>query len=194
MLFNRSLSIFAAGLAGTLAFESTPNQCPPSGPTLPTPRRPTKHAAVQGAIQAVVSTLQQQVGSFNQTAVSIGVQSIHEDVPFLDFHHSPNMFNPKGTDKVDAGTVYRIGSISKLFTVLAALQLVENNKLSMDDAITKWIPELSDRDDGDAAQHPFDRVRWEDVTVHDVAAHLSGIGGDSEFSVPCAKLRGGCNC
>src|SRR5438477_12001520 len=38
-------------------------------------------------------------------------------------------------------TVYRIGSITKQFTAAAVLQLAEQGKLSLDDELTKWVPE-----------------------------------------------------
>ena len=136
---------------------------------------------MKAAIQGILTTLEEQVAGFKSSAVSIGIQSIHEDVPFLDFHHTPPLRDPEhGMDKVDASTVYRVGSISKIFTALAALKLAEDGKLNMDDPVGKWIPEFAGRVDRDDAQSPLDVISWDEVTVHDVAAHLAGIGGDSE--------------
>src|SRR6476620_1636885 len=39
-----------------------------------------------------------------------------------------------------AQTVYRIGSVTKQFTSVAAMQLVEQGKLSLDDDVTKYVP------------------------------------------------------
>jgi CubicO group peptidase (beta-lactamase class C family) len=39
-----------------------------------------------------------------------------------------------------AQTVYRIGSVTKQFTSVAVMQLVEQRKLSLDDDITKYVP------------------------------------------------------
>jgi CubicO group peptidase (beta-lactamase class C family) len=39
-----------------------------------------------------------------------------------------------------AQTVYRIGSVTKQFTSVAAMQLVEQGKLSLDDEVTKYVP------------------------------------------------------
>lgn len=38
-------------------------------------------------------------------------------------------------------TVYRIGSITKQFTAAAIMQLAERGKLSLDDELTKWVPD-----------------------------------------------------
>src|SRR5690242_10940001 len=39
-----------------------------------------------------------------------------------------------------AATVYRIGSVTKQFTSAAIMQLVEQGKISLDDDITKYLP------------------------------------------------------
>ncbi|SCO88950.1 uncharacterized protein FRV6_13078 [Fusarium oxysporum] len=176
MLSKTFLSFLITSFGGLhTAVVAASRQCPPLGPVLPAPRRPAQHAAVKSAIEGITASLKTETG-FNYSAISIGVQSIFEDAPLLDFHHSPPHPDPnRGTNKVNASTVYRIGSISKVFTVLAALQLAEDGLLNMNDAITRWIPELSGYPD---SGNELDEVNWEEVTVESVAAHLSGIGAD----------------
>ena len=45
-----------------------------------------------------------------------------------------------GTDKVDENTLFMIGSNSKAFTATALATLDAENKLSLEDKVTKWIP------------------------------------------------------
>jgi CubicO group peptidase (beta-lactamase class C family) len=40
-------------------------------------------------------------------------------------------------------TVYRIGSISKLFTVMATMQLAEQGKVDIDQPLKKYLPQFS---------------------------------------------------
>ncbi|KAJ3527245.1 hypothetical protein NM208_g10793 [Fusarium decemcellulare] len=160
-----------------LGAEAKLRYCPPYGPVLPAPKRPSEHPAVKFVIEGILTTLQQQVGEFNSSAVSVGIQSIHEDAPFLDFHHTPPHPDKRGAKEVNANTVYRLGSISKVFTVLAALKLAEDGKLNMNDVVGKWIPELMGQASNDD-EDELDRIRWQDVTVEALASHLSGIGGD----------------
>jgi len=47
-----------------------------------------------------------------------------------------------GTDKVDENTLFMIGSNSKAFTATALAMLDNEKKLSLDDKVTKWIPEF----------------------------------------------------
>ena len=42
--------------------------------------------------------------------------------------------------KADPGTCYRIASISKVFTTICIMQLVERGKLNLDDPATKYLP------------------------------------------------------
>ena len=41
-----------------------------------------------------------------------------------------------------AETVYRVGSVSKLFTDVAVMQLVEEGKLDLDAPVAKYLPEF----------------------------------------------------
>ena len=60
-----------------------------------------------------------------------------------------------------AETVYRLGSITKQFTAMAILQLAEQGKLSVDDELTRFLPDYP------LAGHK--------VTIHQLLNHTSGI-------------------
>lgn len=181
MLFSQSLPTLFTLFAGLQqVVDATPRYCPPYGPVLPAPRQASQHSAVQYAVDTITTFLKGQTGGFNLSGVSVGVKSIYEDEPLLDFHYTPSTMNPKeGVKKINSSTVYRLGSISKVFAVLAALRLAEDGVLSMNDPVTRWIPELAHRD-GSHSGDELDITRWTDITVGDAAAHLSGLGGDSK--------------
>src|SRR5947209_5116739 len=42
----------------------------------------------------------------------------------------------------NAETVYRVGSVSKLFTDVAVMQLVEDGQLDLDAPVTKYVPDF----------------------------------------------------
>ena len=70
-----------------------------------------------------------------------------------------------------AGTVYRLGSISKPVTAVAVMQLVERGKLDPDAPVQKYCP-------------AFPEKQWP-VTTRQILAHLSGIRhykSDEEFN------------
>lgn len=58
-------------------------------------------------------------------------------------------------------TVFRTVSVTKPFTALAILQLVERGLLFLDDSVRTWIPELP--------------ISWHEITIHDLLTHQSGI-------------------
>jgi CubicO group peptidase (beta-lactamase class C family)/D-alanyl-D-alanine dipeptidase len=63
-----------------------------------------------------------------------------------------------------ADTAYRVGSVSKLFTDLAVMQLVEQGKLDLDAPVSRYLPEFAPR-------NPFDVA----VTLRQLMSHRSGL-------------------
>src|SRR5579863_3696242 len=59
----------------------------------------------------------------------------------------------------DAATRYAIGSVSKQFTAAALLLLAEQGKISLDDKVSKFLPELT---------------RAGEVTIRELLSHTSG--------------------
>ena len=60
----------------------------------------------------------------------------------------------------EAGTVYRVASITKQFTAAAVMRLVERGAVKLDDPVTRHLP-----------QYP----QWASVTVRQLLNHTSGI-------------------
>ena len=57
-------------------------------------------------------------------------------------------------------TIYQIGSTTKEFTAAVILKLIENNKLSLDDKLSNYFPEI---------------VRSNEITIKNLLTHTSGI-------------------
>ncbi|KAF5592315.1 beta-lactamase 2 [Fusarium subglutinans] len=184
MLFSPSLPTLLTLLAGSQqVVGTTPRYCPPYGPVLPPPRQASQHPAVQYAVDTITTFLKGQTAGFNLSGVSVGVRSIYEDEPLLDSHYTPSIINTKiGVKKINASTVYRLGSITKVFTVLGALRLAEDGMLSMNDPVTRWIPGLAHRD-SPHSDDELDVTHWGDIAIGDAAAHLSGLGGDKFLNI-----------
>jgi CubicO group peptidase (beta-lactamase class C family) len=70
----------------------------------------------------------------------------------------------------DRNTVYRAGSISKLFTALATMQLVEQGKIDLDQPVTRYVSDFQ-------VINPFaERGR---VTLRQLMCHRSGMVRES---------------
>lgn len=63
-----------------------------------------------------------------------------------------------------ASTVYRVGSVSKLFTDIGIMQLVERGKLNLDAPVEKYIPDF----------HPHNPY-GNPITLRELMSHRSGL-------------------
>jgi serine beta-lactamase-like protein LACTB len=75
-----------------------------------------------------------------------------------------------GTADPDAGlpasaeTLYRVGSVSKLFTDIAVMQLVERGQLDLDQPVRNYLPEFR-------PDNPFGK----EITLRQLMSHRSGL-------------------
>lgn len=67
--------------------------------------------------------------------------------------------------RVTPGSVFGLASISKQFTAFSIMLLAQHDKLSLDDDVRKWVPELPD------FGAPFGRI----ITIRMLVHHTSGI-------------------
>ena len=74
-------------------------------------------------------------------------------------------------------TIFRIASMTKPVTTVAALMLMEEGKLKLDDPITKWAPEFANMQVLKDAQGPVEDTypAPRDITVEDLMTHRSGL-------------------
>jgi methyl acetate hydrolase len=98
-------------------------------------------------------------------------------------HHGPiyeGAVGPRvagGSDTVTVDTTFRIASMTKMVATTAALQLVEDGKLDLDDPVEKYRPEFAGLQvlegfDGDT---PRLRAPKTKATVRQLASHTSGL-------------------
>jgi D-alanyl-D-alanine carboxypeptidase len=69
--------------------------------------------------------------------------------------------------------IIRVGSVTKTFTAVVILQLIEEGKLSLDDPLAKWFPD-------------FPNART--ITVRDMLTHRSGIFNNLESPMVLGSL------
>ena len=88
-------------------------------------------------------------------------------------------------------TLFRIASMTKPVTSVAALMLMEEGKLRLDDPITKWLPEFADMVVLKDAQGPLDQTypAARDITVEDLMTHRSGLAYAFTSIGPIAKAH-----
>lgn len=164
--------------SATSAFQN----CPLLGPVFPRPTRLSSSLAFQNATVALQDAIDAAIAAgtiqTSNSSFSIEMFSAHEADPLFEFHKtSPGLADSPGTKVVDSNSIYRIGSISKLFTVY--LFLIEAGDVHFNEPVTKYIPELAAVADK-AEQDPISYVDWNHVTIGDLASQLAGVGRDCE--------------
>jgi CubicO group peptidase (beta-lactamase class C family) len=76
--------------------------------------------------------------------------------------------DPAAKTPATAATVHRVGSVSKLFTDIALMQLVEQGKVALDVPVTRYLPTFA----------PTNRFQ-EPITLRMLMTHYSGIVRES---------------
>jgi D-alanyl-D-alanine carboxypeptidase len=116
-------------------------------------------AAAQQAIRINVdqidSIIRQQIADKHIIGVSVGMMQNGQVV----FTRGYGVANLQSATPVTPTTMFAIGSVTKQFTCSAALMLQEQHKLSLNDPVAKWFPQLT---------------RARDITLKDLGGHLSG--------------------
>ena len=86
-------------------------------------------------------------------------------------------------------TIFRIASMTKPVTSVAALMLVEEGKLALDDPIARWMPEFAAMRVLRDPEGPLDATEpaARPVTVRDLLTHRSGIAYGFSAAGPIAE-------
>ncbi|KIW32043.1 uncharacterized protein PV07_03618 [Cladophialophora immunda] len=123
-------------------------------------------------IGASVSSLFATHPDLNASSCSIEITSPHSTL--WSAFHTASEKDPErpGAEQVDGSSVYRIASITKVFTVLGILQQHAAGNLSLDDPVDMYIPALT------TSRHQSGTIPWEGITLRSLASQLSGIPRD----------------
>lgn len=111
-----------------------------------------------GSKQSRIDSLLKTIYTNDAPGVSIAVVQRGSPV----FKRSYGIANLETKINLDSTTNFNIASLTKQFTALAILQLVDRKKLSLDDPLSKFFPE-------------FNKRVAEGVTVEELLTHSSGI-------------------
>lgn len=135
--------------------------CPPKGPVLPPPHIPSD-SKLQPTLNNALQKLAKG-GVWNTTTTSFSVELTSSKETLFSFHHTSPRLNSSGVEKVDGKTIYRVASVTKVFTTLA---LLLQDGINLDDSVIKYVPELS-------------KIAWyKDVTLRMLASQMSGVHRD----------------
>src|ERR1700731_5139128 len=123
----------------------------------------------------------QRVGDYIRNEVAAG--KIPGGVILIQQHGRPVYFESFGLRDVEsrrpmtADSIFRLYSMSKAITSVAAMMLFDDGKIRLDDPVAKYIPEFAnvkvgvEKPDGKLEFEPLQRP----ITIEDLLRHTSGI-------------------
>jgi CubicO group peptidase (beta-lactamase class C family) len=114
--------------------------------------QPPLAAATRAQLDSIVGQVLQSTGV---PSASIAVVQ-HGEITYLQAYGKARLDPPV---EARASMRYSIGSVSKQFTAAAVLLLAQQGKLSLDDPVSRFIPDLT---------------RAHDVTIRELLSHTSG--------------------
>ena len=121
------------------------------------------HAQVEhdplAGLEAFVDNIMQQ---FDIPGAAVAVVNDHQVV----FAKGFGIRDLKGGGKVDADTLFAIGSNTKAFTATAIGLLVQDKKISWDDPVLEYLPDFQ----------MYDPQVTREITIRDLLCHRSGLG------------------
>lgn len=161
--------------------------CPLLGPAYPKVRNLANNDVIKSALEDLTSLFDEAVKTGNTsfgpitpdtTSFSIALfdsSSDGSDPFFFDYHYTaPSLANSTiGTQSVNADSVYRAASLTQVFSVWSFL--INAGPQLWHDPVTKYVPELADAMQSELLD-PILYVNWDEVTLGDLAGHMSGIG------------------
>src|SRR6266446_294064 len=109
---------------------------------------------------ALQSLIHQEMQDKQLPAFSIALVDGNEIVWAQGFGYQ----DPEHKIPATAHTIYRVGSVSKLFTDIGIMQMVEAGKINLDAPVSQYIPDF----------HPQNPFR-EPITLRELMSHRSGL-------------------
>ena len=115
------------------------------------------YASVAAALEPLIK---REMGDKQLPAVSIALVAGERIVWAQGFGYQ----DPEQKIPATAHTLYRVGSVSKLFTDIAIMQMVESGKINLDAPVNEYIPDFH-------PQNPFGQP----ITLRELMSHRAGL-------------------
>lgn len=148
-------------LAMAVAADAPPLPCQSASPDRPAPYKTLK--ALEPAISRVDQLFAQEYARHSQASITIGVIS----GPDLVWTKSYGLADIEHNVPATKDSTYRIGSITKQFTTVMLLQLVEQGKVRLSDPVEKYYPEVRQIPKAYPAAPP--------ITLLQLVTHTAGL-------------------
>ena len=159
--------------------DTTLSSSTPPCPRVPTIRPlPTPMPIELENVFKELDTLFTKMVGKNTSLPAISANIFYQETVLWTGHYGSKSLHLKNSTRPDDNTVYRIGSITKIFPVLLIYKLYENGVIqSVDDTLSKYIPEFNIR-------NPFTN---ENITLREIASQMSGLPREAPCIYHCEE-------
>ncbi len=171
----------------SLICSAKPN-CPLYGPLFPAVINPLQHSEAKTAAKTLDNLFPQYIDNDDSSgsqgySYAVEVFSANEVEPLWSHYWTaPNLkeLETTGVRKVDRDTVFRLGSITKIYTLLAFLITVGDS--SWNDPIAKYLPEIAElAEKNRTSNSPIFTPDWDSITIGSLASQTSGLIRDCKL-------------
>ncbi len=177
------------GTVFALLIPTVLSTCYDPSPVFPIPQWQDGAHVLASAFSSIETKIEKVLAASKNDTASFSIQVTSTSANLWSHSHSASKRNASqpGVKIVDGDSLYRIASISKVFTTLGLLYQHQAGTLDLDTPISKYISELSGPNSG--------ALPWKDITLRILASQLSGIPRDfaqSDFAleIPDPTLLG----
>jgi len=125
------------------------------------------HAQQKPSTQSVINAFDKELSArlnYEHLHASVSVVIIKDD--HIIWRRAYGYLNRDSDIPADSSTIYRIASITKTFTALLLMQLVQEGKLKLDDPVEKYLPEIKKVNGYESD---------EKITFQQLASHTAGL-------------------
>jgi len=124
------------------------------------PRNIAPVSSYESVASKLHDAIEYEITSKNLNAISI----VLVDDQRIVWSQGFGIESKKTKKQADAHTVYRVGSVSKLFTDMAIMQRVESGEIDLDAAIQTYLPDFTPK-------NPYGKP----ITLRQLMSHRSGL-------------------
>ena len=153
MLKYLNVTIATLLLAGCGGGSSAPDPVVVTPPPTPTP---------VDQFADLRSVAQSQVASSDAPAVSIAIMKDGEII----FAEAYGTKVHNGDEQVDPQTLFQLGSTTKMFTATAALQLIDENVITLETSLPSALPGIT---------LSAEQIGWNDISIEHLLTHQGGF-------------------
>jgi CubicO group peptidase (beta-lactamase class C family) len=167
--------LVAAALAAALVAGGAYEGCAQSQP--PPSQAPSAPTFSPAALDRIGDTIRNEVATGKIPGAVLLIQQHGKPVYFESF----GVRDPDTRQPMTPDTIFQIYSMSKAVTSVAAMMLVDDGKLALDDPVSKYIRAFADAKVGvdlsdEAGQYPLKLEPLKrPITIRDLLRHTSGI-------------------